>query len=609
MGRAAVISGTFLRPSTSKNRRVYTPQNIKSAVESMQAQLAGDGLPLTMATGHNAARNDDALSTIGRITKVGMAPDGTATFEAEIADTTAGKDVAKLAKPGPDGKSFLRGVSIRGAWGSDPYTVVSPDDGQEAVTADSLNVSGIDFTWNPGVGGAVITNVESFVESGGDPHAIFESVEDAEIFVDEAAPGEPVAEADKAPYGAVVYADPGYQKDKQKRYPIDTPEHIRAAWSYINQGKNAGAYSANQLARIKTKIKRAAAKRGVDIVSESNMLIQEFTEVLEAYASTNLSNGDAQVSVSGYTDDAGKLAPMAARLAYAAIVAMNAVDPDADGDVDLVMPDGTKDSSSSGAESATGDDGVDGMQSGDASNQELVCGHCGNAVEDTAMYCPECGQPISQAEAAEAPEPIQETEESNVTTEATPAAPAAADPAAPVAPAAVAEAAPARALTEADTTALATATATAVAQALAPLLAATQAPAAPAPVAEAAPAPAPAPAPVAAPAPAPVVEAAPAAPAQTFTLEDVQRAAAEAARQATEAATTAAVEAFRAGPTRKGFVGTSTATGVVESGELDLVALAKMDTNTFMQAISPVLEAQPFWQKKGGIPAPAFQAA
>src|SRR5260370_3386209 len=37
----------------------------------------------------------------------------------------------------------------------------------------------------------------------------------------------PSKDAKKAPYGNVDYADPGYQKDKKKRYPVDTAEHIR----------------------------------------------------------------------------------------------------------------------------------------------------------------------------------------------------------------------------------------------------------------------------------------------------------------------------------------------------------------------------------------------
>jgi HK97 family phage prohead protease len=73
----------------------------------------------------------------------------------------------------------------------------------------------------------------------------------------------------KAPYGNVSYADPGYQKDKKKRYPIDTKEHVKAAWSYINQSDNASAYTPEQLARIKARIKSAAKRLGVQIGSDS----------------------------------------------------------------------------------------------------------------------------------------------------------------------------------------------------------------------------------------------------------------------------------------------------------------------------------------------------
>jgi uncharacterized protein DUF6582 len=66
----------------------------------------------------------------------------------------------------------------------------------------------------------------------------------------------------------VTYADPGYQSDGKKRYPVDTPEHVKAAWSYINQSGNAGKYSSSQLASIKAKIKKAAKSKGVEISSE-----------------------------------------------------------------------------------------------------------------------------------------------------------------------------------------------------------------------------------------------------------------------------------------------------------------------------------------------------
>lgn len=73
----------------------------------------------------------------------------------------------------------------------------------------------------------------------------------------------------KKPYGDVTYADPGYQKDGKKRYPLDTEQHVRAAWSYINVSDNASAYSAEQLASIKAKIKAAMKKLGAEMEDTS----------------------------------------------------------------------------------------------------------------------------------------------------------------------------------------------------------------------------------------------------------------------------------------------------------------------------------------------------
>jgi hypothetical protein len=78
--------------------------------------------------------------------------------------------------------------------------------------------------------------------------------------------------AAKKPYGDVPYADPGYldadgnQASKSgkpgvKRYPL-SPDKVVAAWSYINQAKNAGQYTPEQLSAIKGRIKAAMAKHG-----------------------------------------------------------------------------------------------------------------------------------------------------------------------------------------------------------------------------------------------------------------------------------------------------------------------------------------------------------
>lgn len=64
-------------------------------------------------------------------------------------------------------------------------------------------------------------------------------------------------------YGDVEFADPTNNK-----YPIDTPEHIRAAHRYINHKDNAAKYEADEVELIKKRIKQAAEKHGVEISAD-----------------------------------------------------------------------------------------------------------------------------------------------------------------------------------------------------------------------------------------------------------------------------------------------------------------------------------------------------
>jgi hypothetical protein len=64
-------------------------------------------------------------------------------------------------------------------------------------------------------------------------------------------------------YGDVEYADP-----TNKKYPIDTPEHTRAAHSYINHKDNAAKYSPAEVKLIKERIDRAAKKHGIEISTD-----------------------------------------------------------------------------------------------------------------------------------------------------------------------------------------------------------------------------------------------------------------------------------------------------------------------------------------------------
>jgi phage head maturation protease len=74
--------------------------------------------------------------------------------------------------------------------------------------------------------------------------------------------GEREAEPDAAG-NSVAYADPGYQADGKKRYPIDSEKHIRAAWNFINRPSNATRYTAAQLDQVRTRIV-AAWKARID---------------------------------------------------------------------------------------------------------------------------------------------------------------------------------------------------------------------------------------------------------------------------------------------------------------------------------------------------------
>lgn len=67
----------------------------------------------------------------------------------------------------------------------------------------------------------------------------------------------------REPYGDVKYADPGYQSDKKERYPIDTPEHIRAAWNYVHKHRDEDKYSPEHLKEIERRIV-AAWKKKID---------------------------------------------------------------------------------------------------------------------------------------------------------------------------------------------------------------------------------------------------------------------------------------------------------------------------------------------------------
>jgi hypothetical protein len=363
--RIARLSGVAIRPCVSKNGRRYTTENIGRAYQRLNARLSDpQGRPVVMRTLHPASGSDmDVTNVAARLTSVSLGEDGELRYEADVADTQAGHDVAALTTAE---NPYLSTVSIRGWWVGTPT-----EDAEGHETADDLEIDGLDFVTNPGVEGARI--LAAVAESAGDHQVVIENVESATVTVTEA----------PKPTPGSNYADPGYQKDGKKRYPLDTAKKVRAAWSYINQADNQKPYTAAQLSRIKGKIKKAAKSFGIDIAQESRHLAAEITEVLEAFASSYLDNGQGDVRVTGYTTDPADLAIVGQRVAAAAQAAMVTLDPDNDGDIDT--------------------------DSEVAAPSAPICPSCGLGCEIGDLFCSACGTALPVPEAVQPDDDAMET--------------------------------------------------------------------------------------------------------------------------------------------------------------------------------------------------------
>lgn len=234
--RIAVVRGTFATPGVSKNRRLYTKEHIAGAVKEAQEALAnGGGLAVSMLTHHGArdARTADVTRTAGRVTKVGLAEDGSGTFEAELADTQAGRDVAALVLPD---NPYLKGVSMASLWQGEMRYIPGPD-GEEVETADGFSLRGIDFTHNPGVDGAELTYAHADLV--------------------EAAPSEKwiITEA----LDEVVFSEVEPEPET-----LESAAEVRAAWGALSTRSLTPA----QLRRAKSKIKTAAKKFSINFAED-----------------------------------------------------------------------------------------------------------------------------------------------------------------------------------------------------------------------------------------------------------------------------------------------------------------------------------------------------
>jgi hypothetical protein len=68
-------------------------------------------------------------------------------------------------------------------------------------------------------------------------------------------------------YGDTLFAD-----STNRKYPIDTPGRIRAAWAYIHQPSNASKYTAAERRLIQGRIRAAARRRKVSLPDPEEFL-------------------------------------------------------------------------------------------------------------------------------------------------------------------------------------------------------------------------------------------------------------------------------------------------------------------------------------------------
>ncbi|MFF7158119.1 hypothetical protein [Streptomyces sp. NPDC008139] len=170
----ATVTGTALVPGVSRNRRLYTADVIGKAVQRAQARIDSGAAPLTTLTHHEAG--DDSTRIVGAIRRIWQEADGTAKYEADIADTSHGRDILALVS---GENPVLKGVSIRGAWIGPIQRVIYNG---ETVETGALELDGLDYTRKPGVLGAAVERVDLADTLAAESHSgralIYESAPD-----------------------------------------------------------------------------------------------------------------------------------------------------------------------------------------------------------------------------------------------------------------------------------------------------------------------------------------------------------------------------------------------------------------------------------------------
>ncbi|MGB8366345.1 MAG: DUF6582 domain-containing protein [Rhizomicrobium sp.] len=191
------------------------------------------------------------------------------------------------------------------------------------------------------------------------------------------------------------FADPGYQRDGKKRYPLDTEAHIRAAWAYIHHEKNQKPYGDDEIAKIKARIVAAwkakidrngpplAAGKAAGLtrlakdfgdVSQLALIIDDLSSTLEAL---NQAGGDTSMpdALRAHIANLVVVLKSLVEQATAGLAGDDNQDDQADGDDE---PD--DDEPDDGADETADDDDNDDADDGDAAKIAVARGVSGSAL-------------------------------------------------------------------------------------------------------------------------------------------------------------------------------------------------------------------------------------
>lgn len=197
---------------------IASSESMDNQNEVVKSSAIRDALPDYMAIGGTGAlREMHQSKAAGSVFKAEVMEDGNTLIEARVVD----KDACKKIEQG-----VYKGFSIGGK--------VIKKEGNTITKVKLTEISLVDRPCNP--------------------DALFSmyKCDDSEDIEKVAERKDVNADEGEKKYGDVKFAD-----EKNNKYPIDTEAHIRAAWNYIHQKRNAGKYSAQDASAIKGKIKAA----------------------------------------------------------------------------------------------------------------------------------------------------------------------------------------------------------------------------------------------------------------------------------------------------------------------------------------------------------------